>query len=51
MGKTLKRKIMKQVIVILNGDFYSMNTYCSTLKEFLEKRNLKRSDVAEWWKE
>lgn len=21
------------------------------LKEFLEKRNLKRSDVAEWWKE
>ena len=43
--------IMKQVIVRLKGDFYSMNTYCSTLKEFLEKRNLKRSDVAEWWKE
>ena len=51
MGKTLKHTIMKQVIVRLKGDFYSMNTYCSTLKEFLEKRNLKRSDVAEWWKE
>nr|WP_294724045.1 hypothetical protein [Prevotella sp.] len=42
---------MKQVIVRLKGDFYSMNTYCSTLKEYLEKRNLKRSDIAEWWKE
>ncbi len=51
MGKTLKHTIMKQVIVRLKGDFYSMNTYCSTLKEYLEKRNLKRSDIAEWWKE
>ena len=51
MGKTLKHTIMKQVIVRLKGDFYNMNTYCSTLKDFLEKRNLKRSDVAEWWKE
>lgn len=42
---------MNQVIVRLKGNFYCMNTYCSTQKEYLEKRNLKRSDVAEWWKE
>ena len=24
----------KEVYVILKGDCYSMNTYCSTLKEF-----------------
>lgn len=41
----------KEVHVILKGDCYSMNTYCSTLKEFLEIRNLKRSDVSDWWKE
>lgn len=41
----------KEVHVILKGDCYSMNTYCSTLKEFLEMRNLKRSDVSDWWKE
>lgn len=42
---------MKYVKVRLKGDFYTMDTYCRTLKEFLEMRNLKRSDVAEWWKE
>lgn len=42
---------MKQVKVRLKGDFYSMNTYCRTLKEYLEKTGLKRSEVAEWWKE
>lgn len=31
----------KEVHVILKGDCYSMNTYCSTLKE----------DVSDWWKE
>lgn len=41
----------KEVHVILKGDCYSMNTYCSILKEFLEMRNLKRSDVSDWWKE
>ena len=38
----------KEVHVILKGDCYSMNTYCSTLKEFLEMRNLKRSDVSDY---
>ena len=41
----------KEVHVILKGDCYSMNTYCSILKGFLEMRNLKRSDVSDWWKE
>ena len=41
----------KEVHVILKGDCYAMNTYCNTLKEFLEMRNLKRSDVSDWWKE
>lgn len=41
----------KEVHVILKGDCYSMNTYCSTLKEFLEMRHLNRSDVSDWWKE
>lgn len=41
----------KEVHVILKGDFYSMNTYCRTLKEFLEKSHLKRSDILDWWKE
>ena len=49
---TLINKTMaKEVHVILKGDCYSMNTYCSTLKEFLEMRHLKRSDVSDWWKE
>ena len=45
------KTMAKEVHVILKGDCYSMNTYCSTLKEFLEMRNLKRSDVSDWWKE
>lgn len=45
------KTMAKEVHVILKGDCYSMNTYCSTLKEFLEMRNLKRSDVSDWWNE
>jgi hypothetical protein len=45
------KTMAKEVHVILKGDCYSMNTYCSTLKEFLEMRHLKRSDVSDWWKE
>ena len=49
--KEFNEIMAKEVHVILKGDCYSMNTYCSTLKEFLEMRNLKRSDVSDWWKE
>lgn len=45
------KTMAKEVHVILKGDCYSMNTYCSTLNEFLEMRHLKRSDVSDWWKE
>ena len=39
----------KEVHVILKGDCYSMNTYCRTLKEFLEMRNLKRVLIVPLW--
>ena len=41
----------KEVHVILKGDGYSMNTYCSSLKECLDMRHLRRIDVSDWWKE
>lgn len=40
-----------KLVVRLRGDFYSSDTYCDTLKEFMNLHNLKRSDIAEWWKE
>lgn len=36
----------------LKGYFYPQRAYgCRTLKEAMEKYNLKRSGIAEWWKE
>ena len=42
----------KQTIKVqLKGDFYTMDTYCHTLKEFMESRHIKRSQIKAWYKE
>lgn len=40
-----------KLCVRLKGDFYGGDCYCNTLKEFMELHHLKRSDIAEWWRE
>lgn len=40
----------KEIWVRLVGDAYGSPTYTKTLKEFMEQRNLKRTDIADWWK-
>lgn len=40
-----------EVHIRLKGNFYSFNTHCKTLKEAIQVYRLKRSWVAEWWKE
>jgi hypothetical protein len=37
--------------VRLKGDTYGGNAYAKTVKEFVSHHNLKRSDIAEWWRE
>lgn len=46
----MRKKEEKEVWIRLKGAFYSMNTYCKTLKEAMETHGFKRSDIAEWWK-
>ena len=50
----LKIWIMKErekwIHVRFKGAFYAEGTYCHTLKEFIERRKCKRSDIAEWWR-
>lgn len=40
----------KTIKVKLNGYFYIFDTYCYTLKEYMEKRGIKRSQIDAWWK-
>lgn len=40
----------KWIHVRFKGAFYAEGTYCHTLKELIERRKCKRSDIAEWWK-
>lgn len=41
---------MKRLIYVrFKGAFYAESTHCHTLKEFIERRGCKRSDIAEWW--
>ena len=48
----MKRDEM-EVHVILKGDFYSLNTHCSTIKEAIELGGVieRRSQIKSWWKE
>ena len=39
----------RYINVQLKGDFYVLSTYCHTLKEFLELRQIKRSAVKAWY--
>lgn len=39
-----------KIVVRLKGDFYCMDTYCDTLKEFMETYKIKRSEIKEWWR-
>lgn len=45
-----EKKVKKTIKVILKGDFYSSDTYCYTLKEFMELHHLKRSNIKEWYR-
>ena len=48
----MKAKKEKEVCYILSGGCHTMRAYgCNTLKKAMEKYNLKRIDVLEWWKE
>ena len=40
----------KTIKVKLKGYFYIFDTYCYTLKEYMEKRGIKRSQIDAWWK-
>lgn len=41
----------RYIHVRLRGDFYPLDPYCTTLKQFMEEYNVKRSAIAEWWKD
>ena len=40
----------KTIKVKLKGDFYAFDTYCYTLKEYIQKRRVSRSKIDAWWK-
>lgn len=46
----MNKKEKKTIKVQLKGEFYISDTYCYTLKEFMQMRNIKRSDIKAWYR-
>ena len=48
----MNNKKTKEVHYRIKGYFYNQCAYgCSTLAQAMERYNLKRYEIAEWWKE
>lgn len=46
----MNKKEKETIKVVLKGDFYASDTYCYTIKEFMQLHNLKRSNIKEWYR-